>query len=241
MGHVNHWGHSDRGLQRSNNEDSWFASSPLRIAVLADGMGGEACGEVASSLAIRTIEEIVSDAAPGTPALDVLRESIRWANRRVLDEARCRPVCAGMGSTIVAARWEESQLSIASVGDSRAYLFRDGALSQLTYDQNLGNELRDSMGWTEEQISQFPQRHVLTAAIGAHNEILIRDACLEMLPNDWILLCSDGLYGPVGDAAISLVLTASGSPEAAVHNLVDAANQAGGPDNITVVLLEYRD
>jgi protein phosphatase len=141
---------------------------------------------------------------------------------------------------VVAAKWEGSRLDIVSVGDSRAYLYRAGALTQLTYDQNLGNELRDSMGWSEEQVSRFPQRHVLTAAIGASADVLPRETSLELQDRDWVLLCSDGLYGPAGDAAIALLLSASASLEEAANNLIVAANQAGGPDNITVVLLEYR-
>jgi protein phosphatase len=228
------------GRQRSNNEDAWLIAGHLRLAVVADGMGGEACGEVASAITIRTIESVVSGAPPEMTPLELLRTAVRAANECVVEEASRKTACAGMGSTVVAARWEGSRLDIVSVGDSRAYLYRDGHLTQLTYDQNLGNELRDSMGWSEEQISRFPQRHVLTAAIGANANVLMREATLEMADRDWILLCSDGLYGPAGDGAISLLLSVSASMAEAVDNLILAANQAGGPDNITVVLLEYR-
>jgi protein phosphatase len=241
MGYVNVFGQTDKGRRRTNNEDAWLAAGHLRLAVLADGMGGEACGEVASALTVHTVEAVVSGAPAGVPSLNVLREAVHSANQRVIDEARFKPTCAGMGSTVVAARWDGSLLSIVSVGDSRAYLFRHGTLTQLTYDQNLGNELRDSMGWSDEQISKFPQRHVLTAAVGAGPGVIIRDAVLDMVDRDRILLCSDGLYGPAGDAAIAQLLAASASPEETASHLIEAANQAGGPDNITVILLEYRD
>lgn len=241
MGLVKVFGRSDQGRRRRNNEDSWFVDESLHVAVVADGMGGQACGEVASVLTVNTIEEIVSAASGDISPLELLKAAVRLANHRVISEAQFRPSCAGMGSTVVAVRWDGDDLAIASVGDSRAYLFRGGALTQLTYDQNLGNELRDSMGWSEEQVSHFPQRHVLTAAIGANAEVLIRDCSLKMVHRDWILMCSDGLYGPVGDPRISQVLAAAANPEEAVNSLIDAANQAGGPDNITVVLLEYRD
>ncbi len=241
MGLVKVYGRSDQGRRRRNNEDSWFVDEALQVAVVADGMGGQACGEVASVLTVNTIEEIVAAAPGGVSPLELLRAAVRLANHRVISEAQYRPSCAGMGSTVVAARWEDGNLTIASVGDSRAYLFRDGALSQLTYDQNLGNELRDSMGWSEEQVSRFPQRHVLTAAIGANTEVPIRDCSLRLVHRDWIVLCSDGLYGPLGDRSIAQLLAAAGHPEEAVNTLIDAANQAGGPDNITVVLLEYRE
>lgn len=241
MGVVKVFGRSDQGRKRGNNEDSWFVDESLHLAVVADGMGGQACGEVASCMTVTTIEEIVAAAPPDMSPLDLLRAAVQLANQRVISEAHYRPSCAGMGSTVVAARWQDSSLTIASVGDSRAYLFRRGVLTQLTYDQNLGNELRDSMGWTEEQVSLFPQRNVLTAAIGANAEVVIRDCSVEMVHRDWILLCSDGLYGPVGDARIAQLLSEAAGPEEAVHGLIDAANQAGGPDNITVVLLEYRD
>lgn len=241
MGHVNAFGWSDTGRQRTNNEDAWLVAGHLRLAILADGMGGEACGEVASALTVHTIETVVAGSPSDAASLDLLCEAVRAANRRVIDEAQHRPVCGGMGSTVVAARWDGPRLSIASVGDSRAYLFRAGSLTQLTYDQNLGNELRDSMGWTEEQLQHFPQRHVLTAAVGANQDVPIRETALDMQDRDRILLCSDGLYGPAGDAAIAHLLSIAASAEEAASSLVQAANQAGGPDNITVVLLDYRE
>ncbi len=240
MGYVNVLGRTDMGRQRANNEDAWLAAGDLRLAVVADGMGGEACGEIASAITIRTIQSVVAEAGGSAASMEVLREAVRSANRRVVEEARARAACSGMGSTVVAAQWEGSRLNIVSVGDSRAYLFRDGVLTQLTYDQNLGNELRDSMGWSEEQVSRFPQRHVLTAAIGASPDVILGETSLELADRDWVLLCSDGLYGPAGDAAIALLLSASANLEEAANNLITAANQAGGPDNITVVLLEYR-
>lgn len=210
MGCIRVFGRSDMGRRRTNNEDAWLAAGHLRLAVVADGMGGEACGEVASAITIRAIETAVAAAPEDAPPLEVLKEAVRAANRQVVEAGQTRAACSGMGSTVVAARWEGARMDIVSVGDSRAYLFRSGALTQLTYDQNLGNELRDTMGWTEEQVQLFPQRHVLTAAIGASAEVLIRETTLDLEDRDLILLCSDGLYGPTGDAAVALLLSASG-------------------------------
>jgi protein phosphatase len=125
---------------------------------------------------------------------------------------------------------------VVNVGDSRCYLYRRKSLIQLSYDQNLGNEMRDEMGWSDEQVAGFPQRSVLTAAIGSASEIPVRETSIGLLPGDLILMCSDGLYGPVGDEGIAEILRRGLEPQECLKALVDKANAAGGPDNITVVL-----
>lgn len=231
----NVWGTTDPGRRRTNNEDAWVADAGLGFAAVADGMGGEACGEVASAVALHTIYSYVSTAgAEAKPS--VLVDAAHEANARVRAETAFRPDCNGMGSTLVAALWRNPTLHVVNVGDSRCYLYRRKALIQLSYDQNLGNEMRDEMGWSDEHVANFPQRSVLTAAIGSASEIPVRETSIGLLPGDLILLCSDGLYGPLGDEGIAEILRRGLPPPETLQVLVDAANAAGGPDNITVVL-----
>jgi len=230
------------GSARPNNEDALAIELELAIALVADGMGGQKCGEVASA---ETVETVVSYLRrPAEDSLgpeELLKEAVRAANRRVWDNAQASTDCSGMGSTIVLAHWRERSLWIVNVGDSRAYLWRAGALRQLSYDQNVANDLRTSLGLTDEQIRQYPHHHVLTMAIGAVPEVLIRTHQEELAPGDVVLLCSDGLYGPAGDEGIAAVLAEEGPLIALVARLIDRANRAGGPDNITAVLLRYTD
>ncbi len=232
----NSCGITDVGRRRKNNEDAWVSDAGLGFAAVADGMGGEACGEVASAVALHVLYAHVAAAGPDSPA-SVLAEGARLANASVRSETAFRPDCAGMGSTLVAVLWRKPTLHVANVGDSRCYLFRKRSLIQLSYDQNLGNEMRDEMGWTDEHVDNFPQKLVLTAAIGSAAEIPVRETSVGLLPGDLILLCSDGLYGPIGDEGIAEILRRGLPPAEALTALVGAANDAGGPDNITVVLV----
>jgi protein phosphatase len=142
-----------------------------------------------------------------------------------------------MGSTVVLASWRGDKLWIANVGDSRGYLLRGGELRQLSYDQNLANELRMNLGLTEEQISHYPHRNVLTMAIGTTREVLVRIQEETLEPGDLVLLCSDGLYGPAGESGIHDIVTAETDLETMAGKLIEAALEGGGPDNITVVLI----
>jgi len=241
MGCVKVFGRTDPGRARANNQDSWISLPEFQVAAVADGMGGEACGEVASAITVETLKDVFGGKAEGGARLEYLREAARAANRRVLAEAERQSACAGMGSTLVAVSWDGSHFDILNVGDSRAYLLRDGVLMQLTYDQNLGNELKDSMGWSDEQVRGFPQRAVLTAAIGATKDVQMRATEVVLRSGDRLLLCSDGLYNPVSDAGMELILNASTTSDEALSVLIDSANLAGGPDNITAVLLEYSE
>ncbi|MBL0156020.1 MAG: serine/threonine-protein phosphatase [Bryobacterales bacterium] len=227
------WGNTDSGRVRVNNEDAWLAETSLRVAAVADGMGGEACGEVASALTLQALCDALRSAETD------LRDAARRANVLVRQQAQQRSLCSGMGSTLVAASWKGEHVDIVNVGDSRAYLFREGRLTQLTYDQTVGNELRHAMGWSEEEFEKFPQRHVLTAAIGAASDVVVRSTQIDLEPGDLLLLCSDGLYNPIGDSGIVEVLNSSASVDGAIRSLIAAANAAGGPDNITVVVMQF--
>jgi protein phosphatase len=234
------WGATDAGRSRENNEDAWAVEEPLHAAILADGMGGANCGEVGSALTIEGVVEYLRSPEAGLEGEDLAKEAIRAANQRVLNAARTRTECDGMGSTVVLALWRLPELVIANVGDSRAYLFRGGALRQLSYDQNFANEMRSSLGFTEERVRTMPNRHVLTMAVGTFEHVLIRTAVERLDPGDQVLLCSDGLHGPVDDANISRILGDSATLRDKVERLIECANLNGGPDNVTAVLLQYK-
>jgi protein phosphatase len=227
------------GRVRKNNEDTFAFSTEIGLALVADGMGGAACGEVASAM---TVDEIVTylkkNEDPGREA-ELLEAAIAAANSRVWTQAHSGADCGGMGSTVVLALWRDERMWIANVGDSRAYLFRDGRLEQLSYDQNFANELRATLGLNDHQISQYPQRNALTMAIGTKQNVRGRFRQIELQAGDRILLCSDGLSGPLKDMILARILGSEPALQGAVDKLIDLANQAGGPDNITAVLLAY--
>jgi PPM family protein phosphatase len=233
-------GLTHQGRVRSNNEDAWQVEPDLCLAVLADGMGGHACGEVGSAITIEGVISYFRQPPEPLQPEQLVKEAVRQANRRVLDAAKARPECSNMGSSLVLAHWSEREFIIANVGDSRAYLRRGGRLAQLSYDQNVAGELRTRLGFSEEQIRRVPERHALTMAVGSCEHVLVLTRTEALVDGDEVLLCSDGLHGPVGDAMILEVLTAHGTLQDKIQRLVDCANEAGGPDNITAVLLEYR-
>jgi protein phosphatase len=153
------WGGTNIGHIRKNNEDAYALLPDLNLVVVADGMGGAACGEVAAEITVRALEDFFTSPPPKLSREDMLRDAIRQANDSVRAQAQSRTGCQGMGSTVVAVSWDKSgNLWIANVGDSRAYRWRKGKLEQLSYDQNVANELRTSLGFTEEQIRAYPQR-----------------------------------------------------------------------------------
>lgn len=224
---------------RGNNEDAWVVDDGLETAILADGMGGENCGEVGSAVTVETVVQYLRSPRSEMPLEELASEAIREANRRVMQAGRERPGCHGMGSTIVMALWRSSELLIANVGDSRAYLVRDGTLRQLSYDQNFANELRTKLGLSEERVRSVPNANVLTMAVGSQERVLVA-TCKEMLePGDQVLLCSDGLHGPVENHTIARILTDSQTLRQKVERLIQCANSMGGPDNVTIVLLQY--
>lgn len=238
-GRIVYGGSSDTGHKRSNNEDAWLVDENLRAAILADGMGGENCGEVGSAVTVATIAEYLRAPEEGLSMEEAAKEAIRAANRRVIETARDRQECEGMGSTVVLVLWRLPEVVIANVGDSRAYLYRDADLRQLSYDQNFANELRTKLGFSEERVRSMPNRNVLTMAVGTFEHVLIRTQAASLLSGDQILLCSDGLHGPVDHATIAGILAMPSSPREKAEMLVQCANENGGPDNVTAVLLQY--
>ena len=235
------FGATDTGRRRTNNEDAWLVVESLNAAILADGMGGENCGEVGSAVTVQSIADYLKTPEEGLTMEELAKEAIRSANRRVLETAGERDECDGMGSTVVLVLWRLPDVVIANVGDSRCYLFRSHELKQLSYDQNFANELRHQLGLSEERVRTMPNRNVLTMAVGTYEHVLIRIHSLKLEPGDQLLLCSDGLHGPVDHDTISQILDETVSLQQKVDELIQRANLNGGPDNVTAVLLECAD
>jgi PPM family protein phosphatase len=240
-GQVAWWGATHPGRTRENNEDCWRVEDSLNAAILADGMGGANCGEVASALTVDGVAEYLRSPEDGLSVEELVKEAIRAANRKVVEAAREKTERQGMGSTVVLALWRGSDLVIANVGDSRAYLWRGGELRQVSYDQNFANEMRVSLGFSEDKVRKMPNRHVLTMAIGTFDHVLIRTHIDRLQPGDRILLCSDGLHGPVDDATIGGIVGGAATVREKVEQLIECANSNGGPDNVTAVLLECKE
>lgn len=231
------FGASDPGCVRSNNEDYFISDTESGIFILADGMGGATAGERASYLSAETIYEHLLGAAQD--GVGVLEEGFQEANRAVRAEAEEKPELEGMGTTLlVARRLQDDRVEIASVGDSRAYLVSKGKLSLITEDQTWVAEVGSRLGLSEEALKKHPMRHVLTMAVGTGEQLRIFTRIVQMDPWDQILLCSDGLHGVVGEETLADALDSEKSLPEKAHYLIEAAKTAGGPDNVTVVLIQ---
>jgi serine/threonine protein phosphatase PrpC len=220
---------TDTGRQRHANEDSYLARSP--VFVVADGMGGAQAGEVASRIAAESFEEGLGD---GAPEQELSRAALT-ANRRIFDLAREDSSRSGMGTTLTGALVSEDEVSIVHVGDSRAYLYRDGTLRQLTRDHSLVEELRRQGQLTSEEAEEHPQRSIITRALGPEPDVELDVHTHQARPGDVFLLCSDGLTGMVREDRVREILSSSSDLRAAADRLVREANEMGGRDNITVV------
>ena len=221
---------TDTGLVRTNNEDSYFTDPENQLAIVADGMGGHAAGEVASKITVDTISGCLKPQASLWPFGRAQRErtrlfdAIRLANRRVRETAAADGALAGMGTTVVVLWIRGRRAHVAHVGDSRIYRYRRGGLVQLTRDHS----------WPSEDGAM---RNVLTRAIGAEDSVEIDHQLVDVAPGDIFLLCSDGLTRPVADETIVNTLRESAGGEQASARLIDLAKQKGAPDNVTVVLV----
>lgn len=234
-------GASDAGLVRSENEDRWRADGERCLAVLADGMGGASCGEIAAEVAVETVFDALRLPPVCLPPPEQLKSAVEEANRAVRERARWQTECNGMGSTIVAAYWDLPALCIANVGDSRAYLSRDGSLRQLSHDHTLLSDLRARLRMSEAEAAAFPHKHVLTQAVGTAAKVAIHLQEETLRPGDVVLLCSDGLTGPVPDPEIAAILAAGGPLAELAARLIERGKAAGASDNVTVVLLRCTD
>ena len=227
---------SDTGLQRRANEDSAFASAPL--FVVADGMGGAQAGEVASRIAVDTFKQGLD--GTGSPE-ERLAARVHEANRQIYERSRIESGREGMGTTLTAALLDDAQVAIAHVGDSRAYLFRDGELTRLTRDHSLVDELVRQGKLTEEQAAEHPQRSIITRALGPEADVAVDTSTYPVRSGDVLLLCSDGLTSMVSEATVAKALGSASSLEDAARTLIEQANEAGGRDNITVVLFRLEE
>ena len=221
---------TDTGRQRQANEDSYFARAPL--FAVADGMGGAQAGEVASRIAAGAFEH---GAVGQGPAEGRLEEIAQEANRKIHKLAQEDSSRAGMGTTLTAAMLHDDEVALGHVGDSRAYVLRDGELKRLTKDHSLVEELRRQGRLTEEQAEEHPQRSIITRALGPEPNVNVDTMTVPARDGDVFLLCSDGLTTMVGDEEIREILVGARSLRSAVNRLVEEANRGGGRDNITAV------
>jgi PPM family protein phosphatase len=248
--HIESGARTDLGRVRKNNEDYYSIDSSLQLYVLSDGMGGEAHGEVASKLAVQTVlthckqaensraTPIFGESSPEvTERTNRLASAIHLANRKVFETAAANVAQKGMGATIVAAWIDAQRLSIAHVGDSRVYLLRAGSMDQLTADHSLVAEKVRVGILTPQEADASELQSVLTRAVGTNSTVEVDTDEQVLLVGDFVLLCSDGLTRMVTDPEIASTLLTSASAQESADRLVDLANDNGGADNVSVIVL----
>ena len=213
------------------NEDSYLRDDEAAVFAVADGMGGHRAGEVASSMALEAVGSAIGEGA-------TLADAIAVANAEVFARAQANPEMRGMGTTVTVMVVAEGAVHFGHVGDSRAYLLRDGQLTQVTDDHSLVEELVREGRLTPEEAAVHPQRNIVTRALGVDEAVDVDTYEIDLRPADRILVCSDGLTSMIRDSAIEKILRAHADPQKAADKLVDAANTAGGEDNITVVVVD---
>jgi len=236
--HIECSAQCDQGLVRASNEDSCVADGKNVIFLVADGMGGHAAGEIASQITASAVEEVLSDRGPETNMEDLLQLAVQFANKSVYETQEQKLECRGMGSTLTVLTFLEDRYYVAQVGDSRAYLFRDNTLNQLTQDHSVVWSLFESGILTKDDISRHPQKNLITRSIGTHPEVeidLYNGAAAE---GDIYLLCSDGLTDVLSDEDILQVIKSNNkNPQKIAETLIGEANSGGGPDNVTAVVV----
>ena len=234
---IESWAKTHEGRVRSHNEDSYCAKEPQGLWAVADGMGGHEGGEWASAKLVEKLDEVELP-KDFDEARELVAEAIRKANRAILVEARKRG--KQMGSTIVGLLVHDQRYAVVWVGDSRAYLLRDGELKQLSRDHTQVQEMVDRGIMKPEDAINHPMGHILSRAVGVRDEVQVDQITGEVFPGDVFLLCSDGLHGYVDESEIARLL-ARGSPERASEELVELTLQNGAPDNVTVIAVWASD
>lgn len=229
---------SHKGMIREGNEDSGYAGP--RLLAIADGMGGAAAGEVASSEAISTIVALDDD-VPGSDILTSLGTAVQRANDQLRSMVEEDPQLEGMGTTLTALLWTGQRLGLVHVGDSRAYLLRDGVLTQITQDHTWVQRLVDEGRITEEEATTHPQRSLLMRALGSGDHVEPDLSIREVRAGDRYLICSDGLSGVVSHQTLEDTLASYQGPQETVQELIQLALRGGGPDNITVIVADVLD
>jgi serine/threonine protein phosphatase PrpC len=245
-------GQTDVGRKRSHNEDNFAIMAEYGLYVVADGMGGHASGEVASKMAVDTLKDFFASTADDPERTwpykmdrqkgyeeNRLITGIKLCNLRIYETAQRNAKQRGMGTTLAALFAVEDGIYVAHVGDSRVYRIREGAIEQLTEDHSLLNDYRKMKHLTDAEIANFPHKNVIVRALGMKDTVKVDTRFESPRPGDAMLLCSDGLCGPVTDERmLDIVLTSPDLPTA-TQRLIETANENGGPDNITCVLARW--
>jgi serine/threonine protein phosphatase PrpC len=242
---MRHAGLSDIGRARAENQDRWIADPEQGLFVVADGMGGRLAGELASQVVVETLPGLlrkrVGDTSELSSAVAVARVTgaIAELSARLESECRGKPGLAGLGATVVMALVRGGQALIGHLGDSRAYLLRGRELRRLTKDHSIVQLLIDTNEIDPADAASHPARGQLTRFVGMEGEPLPEVQAVTHEARDRLLLCSDGLTGQLSDAAVGEILLRNEEPPAACRELIDAANEAGGKDNITALVVEF--
>ena len=245
---------TDTGRVREHNEDAIGSNPEVGLMVLADGMGGYNAGEVASGIAVQIVTELATEAAQREELNNIdphsglmrqsiiLRDAVYRSNKIIFQTAQSQTHCEGMGTTIVACMFYDNKVSIAHVGDSRAYRLRSGELQQMTLDHSLLQELVDRGFYSHEEAQRSTNRNYVTRALGVEPTVEVEVHEHEVLPGDIYLLCSDGLPDMVEDDDIHLTIsTFNASLEVVGQQLIDLANDHGGRDNVSVMLAQVKE
>lgn len=232
------FGATDKGRKRSGNEDSFATDDALGLYVVSDGMGGHAAGEVASKVSVETVVATITAGADGSRSVVELAESaVAAAALEVHRRAEEDDELAGMGATLSVVLIAGARAALAHVGDSRVYLFRDGAIRQLSTDHTMAEDLVKAGAATREAANRGPLAHVLTRSIGRDPAVAIDAMALDLSPGDRLLMCSDGLADYAGDPQV-LEERLGGEAKSSVEALIAHANDSGGKDNITVIVVD---
>ena len=245
---------TDTGRVREHNEDAIGSVADIGLMVLADGMGGYNAGEVASGIAVQIVTDLASEAATREELADIdphsglmrqsiiLRDAISRSNKIIYQTAQSQTHCEGMGTTIVACMFYDNKVSVAHVGDSRAYRLRGGQLEQVTLDHSLLQELVDRGFYSQEEAQRSTNRNYVTRALGVEPTVEVEVHEYNVLPEDIYLLCSDGLPDMVEDDDIHLTIsTFNASLDVVGQQLIDLANDHGGRDNVSVMLAQVKE
>lgn len=247
-------GQTDVGRKRTHNEDNFAILAEYGLYVVADGMGGHASGEIASKMAVDTLQEFFAATADDPERTwpykmdrskgyeeNRLITGIKLCNLRIYEAAQRNPKQRGMGTTLVALFAVEDGVYVAHVGDSRVYRVRDGKIEQLTEDHSLLNDYKKMKHLTEEEIANFPHKNVIVRALGMKDTVKVDTRFETPRAGDTIVLCTDGLSGPVSDERILSIVEDAPDLASSAQQLIDGANEAGGPDNVTCVLARWID
>ena len=229
---------TDRGRKRANNQDAFGFSIEHGVYVVCDGMGGAAGGEVASSIAVDEALHVLTERSPEAAVPKVAEDAVATANRAVFERSQRNSNLAGMGTTLVALLVEQAQVWVVNVGDSRCYRFREGQLQQLTLDHSLVEEQVRLGRMTPHEAQRSPLRNVITRAVGTQTGVTPDCFQFEAQTGDLFLLCSDGLTREVSDDGIQELLAGNEPLQERANQLMEAANKAGGRDNITCILVQ---